>query len=300
MDTSAWIEYNLKIGGKKGNEISIHCPLIQHGGDQTPSASINVTKKVFNCLKCGGMHLVDLAKELKVDPPDDIFNKSNGTGVITSKYQYRDEAGKVLYEVHRYTKQNGEKTFLAYNPLISEQERKERKEKGIKECDGVRRVIFRLPEIISAIKEGKSIFIAEGEKDVNNLVKRGFEATTNAFGSSQKKQWEQFSSFFPKDTKIFICPDADKPGKDYANTVFAYLKSSGCKVKILDFGYKVEPKGGKDISDWFGEGHTVDDLKMLCVMNENAIKTVTLESERTADIPPRIWFLDGMVTAFSL
>jgi hypothetical protein len=47
-----------------------------------------------------------------------------------------------------------------------------------------RKIPYRLPELLAA--EHDDIFIVEGEKDADNLVKRGFTATTNSGGA---KKW---------------------------------------------------------------------------------------------------------------
>ena len=43
----------------------------------------------------------------------------------------------------------------------------------------VRRVPYRLPELIKAVTNNETIYIPEGEKDVDNLAKIGFVATCN-------------------------------------------------------------------------------------------------------------------------
>ena len=41
---------------------------------------------------------------------------------------------------------------------------------------------YRLPELVNAISESKTVFFVEGEKDVENLMKIGLTASTLAGG----------------------------------------------------------------------------------------------------------------------
>ena len=45
--------------------------------------------------------------------------------------------------------------------------------------DGVRQVLYRLPEVRAAAAAGKAVWICEGEKDVDRLVVEGLTATCN-------------------------------------------------------------------------------------------------------------------------
>ncbi len=51
----------------------------------------------------------------------------------------------------------------------------------INNLQGVRRVLYRLPDVKSA----QTVCVAEGEKDADNLAKLGFVATTNPLGAGK-------------------------------------------------------------------------------------------------------------------
>jgi len=59
---------------------------------------------------------------------------------------------------------------------------------------GVRAVPYRLPELIAAVAQGKTIFITEGEKASDAVATLGAVATTNAGGS--KKIRNELVPFF--------------------------------------------------------------------------------------------------------
>ncbi len=89
---------------------------------------------------------------------------------VVSTYDYRDDQGELLYQVVRYDpkdfRQRRPKPLGGWDWSVS----------------GVRRVLYRLPELLSAALTA-IIFVVEGEKDVENLVKRNLGATTIAGGA---------------------------------------------------------------------------------------------------------------------
>ena len=86
----------------------------------------------------------------------------------------------------------------------------------------MRQVPFRLPELIAAVKGGETIFIAEGEKDVENLVRNRFAATCNAGGAGKWR--EEFGEYFDGAKAVIVITDKDSPGRDHAAAVASKLK----------------------------------------------------------------------------
>lgn len=52
---------------------------------------------------------------------------------------------------------------------------------------GVKRVLFRLPDVIREIVQGRPVFVCEGEKDVLEMVEQGFAATAHPGGANREK-----------------------------------------------------------------------------------------------------------------
>ena len=245
-----WIESLTGFKKWSGEEASFLCPFHD---DHNPSCSVNAAKEVFRCHRCGEKGtLREFAKQLGVAYPSQQSTKhqkpvtSDGIqyeaqGKIYSQYQ--DETGKIVYKSVRHYP-NGKKDFYTVP-------------KGVKTF-----FPYRLPEVMKAIGEGKEIIIAEGEKDCETLRSIGFTATTNHGGTGMG--WgKQHSKWFPEGTKVSICGDADKPGQKHVNAIAEALLERKCKVKILDLGYPIEEKRGKDITDWINEGHTKQDFEKL-------------------------------------
>jgi hypothetical protein len=159
-------------------------------------------------------------------------------------YDYTDENGDLVFQVVRYEP----KTFV--------QRRKDRG-RWVYQVKGVRQVPYRLPEVVEAIANERTVFIVEGEKDADNLAKWGIAATTNAGGSG--KWHEEFSAFF-HDADVVIVPDNDEAGRNHANQVAASLDGIASRVRLLALP-GLPLKG--DASDWIAAGGTPEAFHAL-------------------------------------
>lgn len=113
-----------------------------------------------------------------------------------------------------------------------------------------------LKTLNKAIAEGKPVFIAEGEKDIDTLTKRGYTALT--YGGSGDWQSE-FATLF-KGAEVYILADNDEPGRKVANTILSDLKGVAKSAKVIVPVPDI-PKG--DISDYFAVGHSNKDFEKL-------------------------------------
>ena len=89
--------------------------------------------------------------------------------VIEATYDYRDEAGRLTYQVVRYPP----KDFRQRRPDGSGGWVWNMKK-------NTPRLLFRLPELIEAIATGQTIYVTEGEKDALDIVAAGGVATCNS------------------------------------------------------------------------------------------------------------------------
>lgn len=147
--------------------------------------------------------------EPKAPPKDEFaFWKSKGLTPVQG-YPYRAANGELRFEKWRLLDEHGEKTFRARRP----------KDGGgwLASLEDVERPLYRLPEIIQAISEGKNIFIVEGEKDCNNAAKDGLEATCNYEGGG--KWSEDYTDIFQNSQSNFLVLDNDHVGYEHLNLV---------------------------------------------------------------------------------
>lgn len=214
--------------------------------DRTASLSISPGDDGRVLLHChAGCRLEDIASAAGIEMTD-LFaddTKPKQRSRIVAEYDYLDEIGERLYQVVRLEP----KSF------------RQRKPEGGGwnwSVKGVRRVLYRLPDLIG-LGPGTVVFVVEGEKDADALAKLGLQATTNAGGADK---WtpdfaEQLSGF-----RVVVLPDNDEPGRKHAERVCESLKAAGGVHAVLDLP-GLPDKG--DVSDWISNGGTKDKLVSL-------------------------------------
>lgn len=127
-------------------------------------------------------------------------------------YDYRDKNGLLLYQVVRFPG----KRFR--------QRRPDGKGGWIWDLKGIQPLLYRLPEVIEAVKRGETIFICEGERDADNLAALGLVATTNSGGAGK---WQDSFSDYLIGADVVILPDNDGPGRKHAEKVAISVR--GCE-----------------------------------------------------------------------
>jgi len=163
---------------------------------------------------------------------------------IVATYDYHDEPGRLLYQATRYAP----KTFKQRRPDP------DRPGEWIWNMDGVRRVLYRLPEVIAAISDKRDVFVVEGEKDADALVRLGLMATTNVGGGGKWRP--EYSDTLRDAPGVIVIPDNDEPGRKHADAVCRDLPNA----RILTLP-DLPPKG--DVSDWLSRGGTREMLEDL-------------------------------------
>jgi hypothetical protein len=207
-----------------------HCAREEHAGDApfNDKSEAFVHKLKGDC-RCGVRH--DLtAGESRVG--DGRSKRRKGKrGRIVETYDYTDERGRLLYQAVRL------------EPKGFFQRRPDGREGWINNLEGVRRVVYSLPELLAA-EEGEPVFIFEGEKDVDLAQSMGVVATTNAGGAGK---WLPEYSDVLRGRRVGIVPDNDMPGRKHAEQVARSLHGKAASVKLLELPGL--PEGG-DFSDW--------------------------------------------------
>jgi hypothetical protein len=163
-------------------------------------------------------------------PAEDCQIKAK-KGKIVKTYDYTDEAGTLLFQVVRL------------EPKAFRQRRPDGKGGSIWSLKGVRRVLYRLPELVKA-DPSQPVFVVEGEKDADTLAGLGWVATTNPMGAGK---WRPEYSEALRGRHVIILPDNDEPGRQHAEKVAKALKGVSASVLIINLPGLPE-KG--DVSDW--------------------------------------------------
>lgn len=173
-----------------------------------------------------------------------------GRPTIVAVYDYRDEAGVLLYQVVRY------------QPKDFRQRRPDPTRPGhyLWTLGSVRRVLYRLPEL----HRQRRVTIVEGEQDADTLWQHGIPATTNAGGASK---WGRHATEYLDQLArqgvldLVVLEDHDPPGRAHARQVIrAALAYGGFDVRHVPLPGLADKE---DVTDWLARGHSVDELHRL-------------------------------------
>lgn len=212
-------------------------------------ASLQVTEREDGSLGVychAGCDTTNVMKSLGLGMSDLFPNARRHDQLPEAVYAYADEFRDVLFEAVRMPG----KRFMQrhYDP-----DHPDAKDDGyVYNLEGVRRVVFRLPELIEAIKENRTIYIVEGEKDALRLAQEGYFATCNPMGAGKWR--DEYTSCFVGAKQVIIIQDRDEPGRRHAKRVREALEALG--ITVFTFQSKV----GKDVSDHFDAGFKIEDL----------------------------------------
>ena len=230
--------------------------------DKSPSLSIAEGRDGRVLVKChrGGnsCDLTEICNSVGMEPkdlhPPDTTRPSSEykEGKLTNTYSYFDEDGTLVFQVLRFAMPDGRKEFRQRMKDPSGQ-----KEWKYSTADIAHKPLYRLPQILKAVAEDRIIFVVEGEKDVENLVELGLEATCNPQGADNGagSKWKPEHTQALAGARVVIIQDNDEPGTVHANYVADQLVRAGSTVKI-----KRSPDGCKDVSDLIQDGGEISEL----------------------------------------
>jgi hypothetical protein len=153
---------------------------------------------------------------------------------VVATYDYTDERGTLLYQVVRLDP----KDFFQRKP--------NGKGGWTRKLGEVRRVLYKLPEVIAA----KEVVIVEGEKDADTGSSLGLTATTSGAAGS----WKPDFSDWLLGKRVILIIDADEAGRRHARQVAASLCGKAASLKLLEL------PDAKDLSEWVGHGGTREGL----------------------------------------
>lgn len=103
--------------------------------------------------------------------------------------------------------------------------------------------LYKLPELMAT--PDAPVWVAEGEPCADALAALGLVATTSGSSSSaDAADWDPL-----RGRTVTIWPDADEPGRRYAEAVTNKLRALGCSVRLVDVPALALPEKG-DVVDW--------------------------------------------------
>lgn len=222
---------------KSSNGYQAKCPCHD---DKTASLSVKQGDKVPVVVHCfASCDPKDILNKLGL-VPDKTAAPSKSK--IVAEYDYRDAQGNLIYQAVRYDP----KKFKQRHP---DPNGKDGWIWNMKLPEGTSYVLYRLPELLEAIAQKQTIFIVEGEKDVDRLRDLGLVATCNISGAGKWKQ--EYTQQLTGAGRVVLIPDNDEPGRDHVQKIVQQLQGKVADLRYLELPDLPE-KG--DVSDWFNQG----------------------------------------------
>ena len=117
---------------------------------------------------------------------------------------------------------------VRFNPKGFYQRRPDGNNSWIWNLKDISPVLYHLPELI---RSTNPVLIVEGEKDVENLKRMGFTATTSPMGAGK---WKASYNKYLKDKEIILIPDHDQPGYQHCQQIGQSLQGIAGKIKWLE------------------------------------------------------------------
>lgn len=246
----------LEQAGCDGRGSSWNCPVKeahQHG-DRHKSLSVTWSggKVLLNCHT--GCSAEDVVAALGLQWPA-LFDDGQPVRPEPAQYTYTDADGTVIGRKTRTV----DKKFSWQHP-----------DGGggwVFGLNGTKPGLYRLPQLIDAIKAGKHVFIVEGERDVETLTGAGHVATCSPDGASKKldrPKWYGYGPVF-KDADVTIIADNDDAGFAHAKATYADVVKYARSVKVKRTPIE---QHGADVTDHLNARLGMDDLMPVLLIPE--------------------------------
>lgn len=175
------------------------------------------------------------------------------------RYDFTDERGRLMFQKIRYAIDNPKpggrtKDFRYYDP---------RAFGGIgamRKPEGADRLIFNLPSVLRATRDGHAVHSCEGEKDACALIDLGYAATSVHQGANKVTVEQMAWLYDAPRVVIWVDKDVDRPEVGAHDAVMRamHLHTLGYPG-VIEFRRARGPWGGlKDVYDHLAAGYNVE------------------------------------------
>ena len=235
---------------RSGDDYKARCPVHEaDGASHTPSLSVRQGDQQAVLMNChAGCRYEDILVRLGLER-----TPARAAQRIVATYPYRNAAGETVFEKVRYEpkdfrirhRQALDVDWNWKRPALPEYP------------------LYRLPELLAAQAEGKTIFVVEGEKDADRAATGGLVATCNWEGASEpgkKPKWrKEYTAQLAGAARVVLIPDHDAPGRAHMRHIARQLTGKAQDLRWLELP-DLPDKG--DLSDYL-EQHSVKELLAL-------------------------------------
>jgi hypothetical protein len=222
--------------------------------DTTPSLSITPTAETVLIYCHAGCTLEAITAALGMTPadlyPTNATPRTNSKSRIAAVYDYVDADGNLMHQTVRFT------------PKKFRQRRPNPSQPGayLWNLKDITLVLYHLPDVLQAVQRGDTIYVAEGEKDVETPCAMGLVATCNPMGA---KYWKSSYSETLRGAHAIILPDNDKAGEECVAKLTRSLAGVVASLKVIRLP-ELPLKG--DVTDWVQAGGTRAQLEALVAL----------------------------------
>lgn len=270
-----------------GHGYTGHCPAHD---DQNPSLSIAEGadgKILFTCFS--GCSLEKICDSLEIQTKD-LFPQRPEDKPVKTEYTYCNASGKKLYSKMRIEPGfDGKKKSFYW-------ERTDEYGQTFKNLGNCERILYGFPELLNGIKNHKTVFLVEGEKDANHLIQHGITATT----TTDSLRWHLSYTEILKKADVAILFDYDKTGFERRDMICRELSGKVARLRVIDLpGLIYQENHGQDVSDWLTQGHTISDLIQIVektpeyktALPIRSLKAISLGEFLSLSLPKREFLL---------
>lgn len=237
---------------KRGTQSMVKCEAHDDGtasvhvspgtGDQPVLIFCHAQCETSAILTASGIDWAEVCRELS--PVQQPRGEWTPKGDASHVYSYTDADGTELFQSLRVPLGDGKKTFF---------QRHRDGDRWAWNLNDVDRVLYRLPAVLRAVRNGQTVYVVEGEKDAEALVMDGLCGTCNPMGAGK---WQASYTETLRGANVVIIADADNVGRDHARAVMAELEAADCNVQI------VESTIAKDYYDHRTKGGTLSTMRV--------------------------------------
>jgi hypothetical protein len=151
--------------------------------------------------------------------------------------------------------------------------------------------LHRLSKVRAEVAAGRTVYVAEGEKDVHALEAVGVTATCAPMGAAKWSKLDPSPLYGA--TRVVIIADRDKAGAQHASDVLVSLKDHVVQIQV------VQARRGKDAADHIAADLGPDDFVPVEVTPHNGRRLYLTPASSIKPRPVR-WLWEGRIALGSL
>lgn len=247
MELETFLSHLKKVKGNGGQYTAL-CPAHD---DQNASLCISSGTDGRILVKCqAGCRTENIVAAMGL-AMNDLFSPKPEKKRVAAEYLYTDADGKTLFKKIRY------------DPKGFSQARPDGHGGWKFDLKGVAPVLYNLPEVLRAVRDGEPVFVVEGEKDVETLRQHKKTATCNTHGAGKGKWLRSYSDCL-KNASVIIIEDHDSVGKEFAQEIAGKLAGVAGSVKLIDLSkIWADIPEHADITDYLERGGSFEQFTAL-------------------------------------